>query len=86
MSIYRELYFALESEKAMKAKIARLKRQVKDSHVLGEHDVEGYRVKITNVMTERFQTKDFKADHPDLHDEYLKCSESTRLTIKPIAV
>lgn len=43
---------------------------------------ENYKVFWKSYITNRFDSKRFKADHPDLHEQYIKKSKSRKFTVK----
>ncbi|MCU5101012.1 YqaJ viral recombinase family protein [Bacillus cereus] len=52
---------------------------------LGTNEVggtENYKVYWKSYITNRFDSKRFKADHPDLYEQYVKESKSRKFTVK----
>lgn len=60
---------------------AKVKKMMADLNAT-EITSEMYSAKLSKYNRTTFDTKQFKKDYPDLHKQYSKVSESTRLTIK----
>lgn len=80
VQLYEE---AAEEEKAAKERKEEAANKLKD--MLGEYS-KGFifdrKVCWTNVTAKRFDTKRFKKDYPDLHDQYVNESTYRRFSIK----
>jgi predicted phage-related endonuclease len=83
-NIYKELYFARESIKALKLKEDQLKKQVLEAHSPGNYEVEGFDVKIAESTQQRLDTKSLKETKPEIYTEYLRDTPVTKITVKPI--
>lgn len=47
-----------------------------------EVDTGTFKIRYKAVTSNRFSSKDFKADHPELYKEYQKSSTSMRFTVQ----
>lgn len=75
----------LESQKKqLEAEIERLKQELKsemeDEGVSVIQTEKGVTVRWQEIVSDRFDSKNFKADHPKLYNEYVKSSVSHRFT------
>ncbi len=78
----------LESEQAaINAELEGLKDTVK-AYMVSEGTerviIGGYKVNYTKYTTSRFDSKEFKAVHKDLYEQYTKKSEVRRFTIQEV--
>lgn len=71
-------------KKQIEAEIEKLKQELKsemeDQDVSVIQTEKGVTVRWQEIVSDRFDSKNFKADHPKLYNEYVKSSVSHRFT------
>lgn len=76
---------ALEAKKAaLDEQISTVKAEITADMMLKGIDSQeagGFLVRFTRVLTNRFDSRSFKADMPDLYGKYTKQTESYRFSI-----
>ena len=71
-------------QKELEKEIEELKNEIKEDMAakgLEEQRAGDFIVRFTTVISNRFNTKAFQADHSKLYDRYIKPSESKRFSV-----
>jgi len=70
-----------EQKKALEAEIESLKEEIKNEMQESELlETKGYIIRFTNVLSERFDSKRFKAEFTELYSRYTKPVASRRFS------
>lgn len=73
---------AKEQEKSVKGEVSRLRKDLEAAvKPFGEAKAGDYKLKLGKSTRKGFNTKTFKAEHPDLAKNYMKTSSYTRLYV-----
>jgi len=73
--------------KALKAEEKELNTKIANSVKVGEEVINGnFKIKLANITTNKFDSKAFKVEYPEIHSEFCKESYSERLTVKALPV
>lgn len=75
----------LEKQKAeIESEIEKIKAELKEDMESKEVDVihteKGVTIRWQEIVSDRFDSKNFKGDHPDMYSQYVKSSVSRRFT------
>ena len=80
----KKIQYLESQKKQLEAEIERLKQELKsemeDQGVSVIQTEKGVTVRWQEIVSDRFDSKNFKADHPKLYNEYVKSSVSHRFT------
>lgn len=66
----------------LNSKVTALKKQAKALAAEADGNIETNDIKIATSASNRFDTTRFKADHPELYAQYMKTTNSVRVTRK----
>ena len=78
-----QLMILKERQKHLKGKIDALENSIKEE--MGEcenAESEGYIVTWKSYSTDRFDSKRFKAEHPEMYKDYVNTTVSRRFNVK----
>ena len=78
----KEYTAAYDEWAPLNSKVTALKKQAKELAAEAEGNIETNDIQIATTASNRFDTTRFKADHPELYKQYMKTTNSVRVTRK----